>query len=278
MTAFVKQPSLRRERAAGLSFLRRSGRGQWPPTLFLHGIGSNASSWTSLVERLDPQFEAILWDAPGYGESSPLAGSSPSPSDYAQAIETLLDALEISQAAIVGHSLGSLFAGYFAALRPHRVAALALLSPALGYGVPAGAPLPPQVQARIDDLQRLGAAAFAARGAPRLLVRPETKPELVERIETAMAAVDPGGYAQAVRALGAGDLLSCAVAIQSPALVAVGADDVVTPPENARRLHQALVQPGPFHLISNSGHALPQEAPGEAAMLLSAFIRESANV
>jgi pimeloyl-ACP methyl ester carboxylesterase len=190
----------------------------------------------------------------------------------------MLDALGLRRIALVGHSLGSLFAGRFAAAYPDRVSALALLSPALGYRVPAGGPLPPNVQARIDGLERLGAAAYAARSAPRLVFRPETKPDLVARVEAAMAAVGLGGYAQAVRALGAGDLIGDAAAIAAPTLVAVGAQDVVTPPENAQRLRDALRRAEPLSIVADSGHALPQEAPALAADLLSTFIRTSPNV
>ena len=168
---------------------------------------------------------------------------SPHPSDYADALTQVLDALELGRVILVGHSLGSLFAGSFAATRPSRVAALALLSPALGYRVAAGAALPPNVQSRIDDIERLGPEAFAASRAAKLVYSPETKPEVLARVRSAMAALNKTGYAQAVRALGHGDLLADAARITAPTSVAIGAEDAVTPPAGARALHAALANP-----------------------------------
>lgn len=278
MRATADLGALRRERAAGVTYLRRPGNGRGLPLVLLHGIGSHAESWAATIAALDPAFEAIAWDAPGYGESDQLPVSSPTPADYAAGLARLLNALEMRRVVLAGHSLGSLFAGGFAAAYPERVAALGLFSPALGYRVSSGAPLPPNVQARIDGLERLGAAAYAAQSAPRLVYRPSTKPAILERVERAMAAVRRDGYAQAVRALGAGDLLADAKSIASPTLVAVGAEDVVTPPANARLLHQTLRNPISFKEVADCGHALPQEAPEAVAAALGELFQQVAHV
>lgn len=267
-----------RELAEGVEVFRRSGVGQRYAFVLLHGVGSNAQSFEPLMQALPPSIEAIAWNAPGYGQSKPLAKEQPAPRDYAAALAAVMDKLEISRAVLVGHSLGSLFAASFAANHPGRVYALALLSPAIGYRVPAHEPLPPAVQQRIDELNALGAEAFAAKRAARLVGDPAQKPHVVTSVERAMAAVHPQGYAQAVRALGAGDMLADLAGVSVPALVAVGSKDVVTPPDQARAAHAALRGKAQFHEIKGSGHALPQEEPALVAKLLAAFVGESAHV
>jgi pimeloyl-ACP methyl ester carboxylesterase len=272
--------TLRRDMVAGTTLLRRPGAGTGLPLVLLHGIGSDAATWEPMIAALGTGVEVIAWDAPGYGASAPVAPAAPAPRDYAARLAAVLDALGLGRVVLAGHSLGALFAASFAADRPERVAALVLLSPALGYRVPAGAPLPPAVQARIDDLDRLGPAEFAARRAGRLVHRPEVKPEALAGVRRAMAAVRPAGYAQAVRALGAGDLLADAARVAVPTLVAVGAVDAITPPANARAAFAAL--PGHsarFVEVPEAGHALPQEAPATVAGLLeelTATIRDTA--
>ena len=254
------------ETVAGITLHRNAGEGT--PLVLLHGIGSNAESWASLMAALPPSLDVIAWDAPGYGASAPVGPASPTPTDYADALARVLDTLGHSRIRLMGHSLGCLFAGRFAALHPGRVEKLALLSPALGYGITSG-PLPPNVQARIDDLAALGPQDFAARRAARLVHDPENRPSVVEGVRRSMAAVNPAGYAQAVHALGAGDLLGDAPRLIMPTLVATGLEDVVTPPDNARRLHAAL--PDPIRLVEfpAAGHAMPQEFPRELAALLA---------
>ncbi len=254
--------------SAGIEFMRRIGQDGRQPLLLLHGIGSRAKSFQSLMAALPPAIDAIAWNAPGYGASPPLDQASPTPRDYAAALSNFLDALEIDRVVLVGHSLGALFAGSFAAQYPARVAALALLSPAVGYRVAAGQVLPPALQARIDEIEAIDASRFAAQRAAKLVHAPERKPEIVAAIREAMAALNVRGYVAAVRALGAGDLLAACSEIAAPALVAVGAEDAITPPANARAVFSALAHGVAFREIRGSGHALPQEDPLAVAQLL----------
>jgi len=246
--------------------------------VLLHGVGSHALSFEPLMQALSPSIEAIAWNAPGYGESKPLAKASPTPRDYAAALAGVLDLLGMSRAVLVGHSLGSLFAASFAANYPARVSALALLSPALGYRVAAGEPLPPGVQQRIDELNALGPVAFSQKRAARLIGDPSTKPHVLAAVERAMAAVHPHGYAQAVRALGAGDMVADLATLSVPALVAVGSKDVITPPTNAEAARDAFKAKPRYHEVEGSGHALPQEEPAIVANFLTAFVEEDAHV
>ncbi|MGG5817724.1 alpha/beta fold hydrolase [Falsiroseomonas sp. HW251] len=251
-------------RAADTALLRREGTG--PTLVLLHGIGSNAESWRPMVSALPHDADVVAWWAPGYGDSRPVRPERPTPADYAARLAQVLDGLSLDRVALVGHSLGCLFAGAFALAHPDRVAALALLSPALGYGVAPGAALPPGVQARIDDLAELGPRAFAAKRAGRLVHRPESLPAVRE----AMSAVNLPGYAQAVHALGAGDLLRDAKRLP-PALVACGEFDAITPPSNACALHAALPA-STLHIVPEAGHALPQDQPGAVAALLAGML------
>jgi pimeloyl-ACP methyl ester carboxylesterase len=268
MTLPLQKTAIERGDIAGVEFLRRPGSGAGTLVL-LHGIGSNARSFEPLMSALDDARSLLAWNAPGYGGSRALPVPAPTPRNYADALKAMLDRLEITSAAIVGHSLGCLFAASFAATYPERVRAVALLSPALGYRVAAGAPLPPTVQSRIDEIESLGPTAFAAKRAARLVGEPDRHPHVVEAVRSAMAQVNPAGYAQAVRALGAGDLLSDIARITGPALVAVGSNDVITPPDNARTACAAFPRAAAFHEVAGAGHAMPQEQPDAVARLLS---------
>jgi pimeloyl-ACP methyl ester carboxylesterase len=261
---------------AGLTYLVRAG-GQVPVVL-LHGIGSHARSFVQLIEALDPRFSVLAWDAPGYGDSVPLAAEWPDASDYAAALNRLLAHLEISRCTLVGHSLGALIAARLAIVSAMRVTKLCLISPAQGYGVAKGGSLPPSVASRIEELDCLGPERFAAKRAPGLLGDPAARPDVLQSVEQAMAAVRHPGYDQAARMLAGGRLLDDAAKISMPTAVVVGARDRVTPPPNARDLFQTL--PASARLayaeVAGAGHAVCQEQPVEIARIISSIVDSKA--
>ncbi|MBY6162704.1 alpha/beta hydrolase [Mameliella alba] len=254
----------------GITYLERPGTGE--PLVLLHGIGSEATSFAPLLEWIDPARRVIAWNAPGYGGSAPLAMDWPLASDYAAAFAGFCDALDIGRMLLVGHSLGTLMGASFAARHRGRVSRLVLASPALGHGVPRGGGLSSAAQARIDDLERLGAARFAELRAARLIHAPEANPALVAQVQAAMSKVSLPGYGQAARMLASGRLLDDAERLLVPTDVIVGAEDVITPPESARRAFAALGRKakGQMTEVPGAGHALYLQAPAAFAAALAA--------
>ncbi|KZX96886.1 MULTISPECIES: alpha/beta fold hydrolase [unclassified Sulfitobacter] len=253
----------------GIEYLERPGAGA--VMVLLHGIGSNAASFTPLLAHLPENLRVIAWNAPGYGGSAPLARDWPQAQDYAAALSDFLDRLGIECCAMLGHSLGALMAASFAAGAANRVSHLTLAAPAIGHGVPPGEALSAPAQARIEALERLGAPAFAAERAARLLHLPEREPEALALVEGAMAQVSMPGYGQAARMLASGRLLDDAERLWVPTDVIVGAEDRITPPEGARRLHGVLRgrARGRFTELPGLGHALYQQRPARFAETLS---------
>jgi pimeloyl-ACP methyl ester carboxylesterase len=256
------------DRAGGIEYLDRPGQG--PVLVLLHGIGSQAASFSPLLPHLPADMRVIAWNAPGYGASAPLDEDWPEARDYAAALHRLFEALGLETVTLVGHSLGALVAAAFAARYRDRVARLVLASPALGHGVPRGGALSTASQARIDDLERLGSAAFAEARAARLVFAPERNPQVVAQVRDGMSKVTMPGYGQAARMLASGRLLDDAERLSVPTDVIVGAQDVVTPPDGARRAHRAVPagQRGQLVLVPDAGHALYQQAPADFAAAL----------
>lgn len=254
--------------SAGIDYRERPGTG--PVLVLLHGIGSNADSFAGIVPLLPADWRVIAWNAPGYGASTPLGTDWPVAADYAAALGGLFDRLGLARVTLAGHSLGALIAGAFAAERPGRVERLILASPALGHGVSPGAALSDAARARIDELARLGPAAFARARASRLVHRPEANPGLVAAVEAGMAKVRSPGYDQAARMLASGRLVDDAPRLAVPTEIVVGAEDIVTPPDGARALHAVLPAAvrGALTEVPGAGHALYTQAPRAFARAL----------
>lgn len=262
----------------GLSYLERAGDG--PVLLCLHGIGSNAGSFSRLLTELPAHWRVIAWNAPGYLNSVPLAMNWPAASDYADTLLAFLDRLDLDHVSLLGHSLGCLTAASAALHAPKRFEAMILACCALGHGVEQGGVLSPASQQRISDLEALGPTDFAAARSARLVFEPEHNPEVADFVEQNMAEVSMPGYGQAARLLAGGKLLDDLSGCIVPTSVIYGAEDVITPPENSRKAHMALAEPvrGQLIPIAGAGHAAYQQCPTDFAAAVARCLTSSGEI
>ncbi|GAA2631165.1 alpha/beta fold hydrolase [Paractinoplanes durhamensis] len=104
---------------------RESGDPAGPPVVLLHGTGSSAGTWDRFGARLTAAgHRVIAVDMRGHGTSArtrryPLAA-------LGDDVLGLLEALDLRDAVLVGHSVGAYSALATALRAPERVAALAL--------------------------------------------------------------------------------------------------------------------------------------------------------
>lgn len=106
--------------------------GSGPAVLFAHGVGARADRWRGTVERIaELGYRAIAWDLPGHGFASKEADGPSNVPALAEHALGIMDALKVSEAVLVGTSLGAHIVAYAACRAPERVKALALVG-ALG--------------------------------------------------------------------------------------------------------------------------------------------------
>ena len=74
------------------------------PVLFLHGFLESLEMWRHF--SFENHFQCILLDLPGHGKSAEFAVASKSMMSMAKQVQKVIDALEITECALVGHSMG----------------------------------------------------------------------------------------------------------------------------------------------------------------------------
>jgi pimeloyl-ACP methyl ester carboxylesterase len=241
------------------------------PLVLLHGIGSGAASWVQQLDALGASRRVLAWDAPGYGESTPVAPASPHAGDYAAALLNALDALGVARCVLVGHSLGAIVAGRFAAAHPDRVAGLLLLSPAGGYGAASEAVRVQKRDSRLAMLAELGPDGLAEQRSANMLSA-SAGDAARQWVRWNMARIVPAGYAQATHLLANADLATDLAGFRGRTAVAVGANDAITPPAACERI-AAAAHVG-LQVIPQAGHAGYVEAPAVYSSLIDAFCRQ----
>jgi pimeloyl-ACP methyl ester carboxylesterase len=104
--------------------LRVLSVGTGPPLVMLHGVTLAAAVWAPLLAELGG-YRAYLVELPGHGLSGPVAYRPGAVRDHTlRLMDDLFDALGLAAAPVVAHSLGGMFALWYAAARPGRIASL----------------------------------------------------------------------------------------------------------------------------------------------------------
>lgn len=217
------------------------------PLLLIHGAGATHLDYPAELRRMN----SIAPDLPGHGRS-PGSGHD-DVAEYAADMVALLDALDIPQAIIAGHSMGGAITQTLALNYPGCVKGVILLATA---GV-----LP------VNDAI-LNGVLTDTRATLELIVKwcwSKTTPDelkqnsLAQLLKTA-PKVTHGDYLACSRF----DVRDRLIEIQVPVLVIGGTVDKMTPPAWQEALAQALPD-ATLHLIEGAGHMVMLEKPADVA-------------
>jgi pimeloyl-ACP methyl ester carboxylesterase len=238
-----------------------------PCIVFVHGALNDHSVWTLLARWFAHHGHAVLAvDQPGHQRSAgPVLPDVEALADWVLA---LLDAAGAKQAALVGHSMGSLIALEAAARAPERITHLAML----------GTAYPMKVSTALLDLARdeplraidmtnaFSHSTFAAKpsypgpgswlhgGGRALMRRVQAGQRGVNLFHHDFSVCDR--YANGMQA---------AARVRCPVTLVLGERDQMTNPKLTRDIASALK--AQVHSLP-AGHALMQEAPEALLALL----------
>ena len=243
--------------------VRESGSGT--PLLLLHAFPLSARMWQAQLDELPgPDGSAarvLAVDLRGFGGTA-LGPDQPSLDLLADDLALLLDQAGLERAVVGGLSLGGYTALAFARRHPRRLAGLLL----------ADTKATADTEQQRANRERI-AQAVLARDSVRLLVDEQLPspllgassaardPRLVERVRELMEQAAPQSVAWMQRAMAArGDSLELLAGLDVPALVLVGAEDLITPVADAEAMAAALPD-AELAVLPETGHLSAMEAP-----------------
>ncbi|MGH2595219.1 MAG: alpha/beta fold hydrolase [Actinomycetota bacterium] len=213
-------------------------QGEGPPLVLLHGGLSDAREWRFQVPVLARSYDTVAWDAPGCGGSDDPPETFRMP-EYADALVSVLDALDVGQVHLVGLSWGSTLAIEAVRRHPDRVASMVLASAYAGWK---GSLAPEEVERRLTaalaDLA-LPPERLARSFAPTLFTS-DAPMSLVDETVSMMAEYHPGGVEPMLRAMAEADLRDALGEILVPVLLLYGEEDVRSPREIAEALADSI--------------------------------------
>jgi len=243
------------------------------PLILLHGFPLDHTMWRAQIEPLSKSFHVIAPDLRGFGKSSLAAGDAGRGVDmhqYAADVAAVLDDLGISEPAILcGFSMGGYVLWQFVKEFRGRVRAVALCD------TKAAADSDEVRAARIigaEEVLLSGVGPIADSLLPKLFA-PATladRPDVVAAVDSIIRRTAPKAIAAAGRGMARRhDARADLPAIQVPALVLVGTEDAISPPEEMRDIAAALPH-AEFVEVPEAGHMSPIENP---AIVSNALLR-----
>lgn len=251
--------------------------GSGHPLLLITGVGYGRWFWHKVTPGLAQHFQVITFDNRGAGESDKPDGPYSVPM-LAADTAGLIDALDIRDAYVLGHSLGGYIAQELIISRPDRVSRAILAS--TNHGGQKVIPITPEALQVLTNRQgdpiELIQHGIAVACAPGFA---ERKPEVVQELINYRLTnpVPPAQYAAQVMA-GAGtaaytdDVVEQRMnAIQVPALILFGEHDKVVPPGNADLMASKLPD-ARIKILPGVGHIFPIEDPEATVEAMIEFL------
>jgi len=255
-------------------------QGSGPAIVFVHGLPGSGYDWRELTPLLNEAgFRTIAYDRVGYGHSDPRKTGPYSMSANTSELLSLLDALDLNDATVVGWSYGG--AMTMNAAGAERIGRIVLV----GTGGPDSddaTPPEPNMVGRIifskpfstwrryvppvtRFLQTSGSeAAFSGQAQPDWWLEDLganfTRPETIETYrQEILAPIEPGGFDPRE--------------IETPTLILHGDDDRLAPPSIGRYLAEKI--PNNIYVeIENGSHMLPVTHAPQLAQEIADFISQ----
>jgi pimeloyl-ACP methyl ester carboxylesterase len=113
-----------------MAYMHLPAKGDRPTVLLLHGKNFNGAYWRQTAEFLAGRGYGVLMpDQIGFGKSAKPEAYQYSFNQLAANTATLMDALEIEKAIVIGHSMGGMLAARFALAHPDQTEGLVLVNP-----------------------------------------------------------------------------------------------------------------------------------------------------
>ena len=243
------------------------GTKQGTPVVFLHGFGSDQTSWRGVWSSLEATHRILAIDLPGHGRSE--ARGRVSFDGLVDAVQAVLHEEGLSRVHLVGHSLGGAVALGLVEAGVADIRSLCLLAP-VGLGAEIDG-------AFLSGLTRSEREESLAPWLRRLFADPDMVTPAFVRATLRSRGSASRAFQEALRDAVFADgtqtvmLRHVLGRITMPTKVIWGSQDAIIPARHARHL------PGPvaLHTLS-SGHVPQLEEPRSVAALVAEVIRSAA--
>jgi pimeloyl-ACP methyl ester carboxylesterase len=259
--------------------------GSGPPVIFIHGLSGCWQNWLEQIPLFARDHRVIAVDLPGFGHSD-MPVEPISISGYADAIDELMEKLDIDAARIVGNSMGGFIGAEIAIEHPARIERLVLVA-AAGLSIESiRTERTKGVRHRAENLIFFSLAHVVSR-SHQVALRPRLRAALLMTVAAhptrlpgplaAQQVLGSGkpGFSDALEAMCRYPLRDRLEKIACPTLILWGDKDILVPVKDAS-VFEELIPDSRKIIYTDTGHVSMMERPARFNSDVKAFLDEAA--
>jgi sigma-B regulation protein RsbQ len=252
-----------------------TGRPDGRPMIFAHGFGCDQHMWRFVAPAFEDDHRIVLFDHVGAGESD-LEAYDPERygnlEGYAADVVEICEALDLSDAVFVGHSVSSIIGVLAAARHPQRIGKLVLVGPSPRYiddqGYTGGFSCE-DIEELLESLDS-NFLGWSSTMAPAIMGNPD-RPELGAELTESFCRMDPEIASRFARVTFMSDNRADLEAVRVPTLVLQCSDDAIAPRAVGEYVHREIPD-STFVQLTATGHCPNLSAPEETIEAIRAFL------
>lgn len=250
------------------------GRGT-QPMVFVHGFGCDQQMWRLITPAFEDDYRIVLFDYVGHGGSDRGAYDADRYSTldgFAQDVLDVIDALDVRDVILVGHSVSGIVGVLAINRSPERFERLVMVAPSPRYIND-----PPDYHGGFEradiegllDMMDKNYIGWAGALAPMVMGNPD-RPELGAELNTSFCSTDPVIARQFAHATFLGDNRSDLTRLRVPSLVLQCSEDAIAPQVGE---YVARVTPGStFRQLRATGHCPHLSHPEETIAAMQDYL------
>ena len=260
--------------------------GSGPPVIFIHGLSGCWQNWLEQIPLFARDHRVIGVDLPGFGHSV-MPVEPISISGYADAIDELMEKLEIDAARIVGNSMGGFIGAEMAIQHPARIERLVLVA-AAGLSIESiRTERNKGLRHRAENIIFFSLAHVVSR-SHQVALRPRLRAALLMTVAAHPARL-PGplaaqqvlgsgkpGFSDALEAMCRYPLRDRLEKIACPTLILWGDKDILVPVKDAS-VFEELIPDSRKIIYTDTGHVSMMERPARFNSDVKAFLDEASD-
>jgi sigma-B regulation protein RsbQ len=252
-----------------------SGQGS-QPMVFAHGFGCDQNMWRFVAPAFEASHRVVLFDHIGCGQSDYAAYDDDrheTLAGYARDVVDILEAGDMHDVVLVGHSVSAMIAVLVSLQVPQRLSRLVLVGPSPRYLNDPPAYMGGFERADIDgllDMMENNMIGWASYLAP-VVMGPETAPEMTAELRQSLCAGDPYIARRFAAATFLGDNRDDLPKVTVPSLIIQCSDELIAPRSVGDYVH-AHLKGSTLVSIEAAGHCPHMTHPQETIQLMRSYL------